>query len=1440
MEANDFIVKLKADGTDKDLYDLDKVYGDYKVILAKLSAKDRGPFSLNVLCILCRNLEKVPSWRDRIDDGSLLTLSIDCARETRLLDRPGCVKTLACIYHIHRYIVRKKSSIPPQLVLKISYMPFECDSDSLLNEYYKTYWSILADRITYIEHLKSSRLPIVKLHQKLTEDTLKVIQIYDTAQYCINILVFLIKKLHYLYSDNCPKELNVTYNHIFDKFTSKNDLKSFKKLTNKEVMDLYVKFNDCFYTIVENSSKINYADSILNNVVHSFTIFTGHCPDILHCFQTFYSNAFCNIFSYMTNSIYIESIFNSLFLSCQNTEKLGYGKVLRATYPFLNQLLRLYIEYLVKNDKKWDQYFTEQSQINCLKFTMLLMVQSRKMRQSVNCENCKVQSGLHDALRLSYLMKHFINISVNQGININDILPVYYQIIQEQHNILNELNVLKCFNHEKCFRKLQTDIHNTAIVLNKAQYHEYSIKLFNVYLKHEIRCFKNESELKNISRALYNKSICELDSKIYIDALKDAFLSLLFAQPDSLSSDKYMSLVMDIKAKALKNCDDDDNQDSIQLMTVLEACKMCVESNLYGNLKAFMTPIKFSVLLKHEFTMYAKLWPSVVPIAGVWRSLNDLVKGQHPSWIAGESEETLQWTLYEVMVETPIVVRTIHSQYYASIVTEVVTKLDQCVISTTKLKIVYATILYLKAEYDLAEASQKYEWKIAEPSMDPDLISSVRTLSQEHDAARRAVEAVDVWTEIYLLSDIDEADGVLRAALQTAQVCVMQLLHLWWTAPALQLALICCHLADKLGDRVAYIRNAGVILGHANKPSDCLLELVKTATKYCSDLMMDKETLDSSLVFICDAAIYYAKTGKATMAAKLVQHVQAKILTVCEQHPDVNLDLSTGRLLEAQWSLNICSPLSGTTAAQRHYLAVNTAGSAWSSRRLHGVWGRQRSARAGLRAGRAAAALCEPRRARAAAAPALPAAPAAPRALLYAALAAPRQIIIENRLKIILGLQPAKEVQQPQTQPQKQIHFTPKQNIETMLENMTFQKLQTSPSVPCVSVPGYSTPDFLKHVKCHCFACENPYSCIIACYIAGLEAGMYFNANEADIATNYFDGALECFKLAEAKLREVLESYRRRFEMFTVDIVEGVLMEEFVRIQIQTLIEASYFELSLKNYDKADEYVVKIHETMQEVDKFDGFMRNDVMNLMIASAQLRKVMKKPVETSLEVEFEGLKLSPGAEIEAPKTPEMKAKNPPKITKVIVKDEEILKKRKVIKLNLDESDDKEQASTKKCTKKEQFKIPVPIKTRHVLESITPRNTRSKPSIITTQPSEEAITPVPNKTTTEFFTPDSTPDQFFTPMTSVKTYSKQSLRKNIVKKLETEFSTPKTDEANSILSPEIEKLVLPKTARGSRSKVEGKKSLKRATSPGKLESNANTRSLRKPVNYRKTEGK
>ncbi|RVE50680.1 hypothetical protein evm_004590 [Chilo suppressalis] len=648
MEANDFIVRFKANGTEKDLCDLRQVCDDYKLILSNLGAKDKGAFALNVLCILCRNLDKVPTWKDRVDGRTLVVLTVECVHETRGLPRTDQVKVLACIYHIQKHVIKMTSSIPPELVLKLSFMTFEWDVESMLVEYCKTYWNILVDRIAYIERLKS-KTSISKLLPKTLEDILKVLQIYDSVQFCTNILTFLIKKLHFLYNDTNTKELQQSFGEIFKVLSSKTDLVSFKKLKPKELLDVYVKFNECFYVIAENASRAKFENCLLNVVVRTAITVLGHNYEIMRCLETFYLNGFCSIFDNQTNPLTIENVLNNMVVSCTDLEKLGYEKTMHTTYSFLNQFLRVYLEFTVSNKKlDWNSYFNETMQISCL--NLMLHLSSRKSEQFLKCDNCTVKSSLHDSLRLLFLIKHFPVASISQKLDITNLLPVYYKLVNVQHKILYELKRLGCANHQKCFTKLQTDIHNTAIALNKANYYEYSIKLFKLYIEFEIHSLKDANELRNISRALYNKSICELDNKLFYEALKDAYLSLIFSLPEGLGSEKCMSLVMDIKAKSLKS---NQGEDEIQLASAFEICKKCLDEKLYGNLKPFFVNVKFSEVLQHEFKMYAKLWPSIVPIAGVWASLYDLLK-EDQNWIDGT--ENSRWTLFEVMFETVTIV----------------------------------------------------------------------------------------------------------------------------------------------------------------------------------------------------------------------------------------------------------------------------------------------------------------------------------------------------------------------------------------------------------------------------------------------------------------------------------------------------------------------------------------------------------------------------------------------------------------------------------------------------------------------------------------------------------------------------------------------------------------------------------------------------------------
>ena len=400
--------------------------------------------------------------------------------------------------------------------------------------------------------------------------------------------------------------------------------------------------------------------------------------------------------------------------------------------------------------------------------------------------------------------------------------------------------------------------------------------------------------------------------------------------------------------------------------------------------------------------------------------------------------------------------------------------------------------------------------------------------------------------------------------------------------------------------------------------------------------------------------------------------------------------------------------------------------------------------------------------------------------------------------------------------------FAPKQDFETMLECQTF-KSQVSPTRKYVTIPGYKTPEFFRHESCNCYACVDPFCSIVAYITSGLEASMYFRANELEIAGNYFKGVIQTFGFFEKKLKDVLKTYLELdFEKYIVDSVKKMLEEHFRKVKLEILIEASFFELKNENFSAADDYIITIHEIVQDLNEKDSYLTNEVMNLMIASAKVRNVAKKQ-EFDLESEFENLKLSPKVKTEGDKTPESKGTVPQLSTRKVI-DEELPKKRKVIKLNLDEnsSDEKEIEKPKPRKKAPVFKIPVPVTSKPVIENLTPRPTR-KP-VITLTDTTKTPKVDKNEQLTEFFTPQSTPEQFFTPMNTLKTYSK-SLRKGIVKNLEQEFSTPKT------ATKKESSKVLEVPSRSGR-KEEKDRALKRATSPGKLtDSKTRPRRLRQP---------
>jgi hypothetical protein len=381
-----------------------------------------------------------------------------------------------------------------------------------------------------------------------------------------------------VYNETDYIELSKSFIVIFDSLSKKN-FDDFDKLTSKEAQSVYVKICDCFYVIAENASKNKFQNSI-SYVLKTALLMLQNNGEIVGCLETFFVNGFCRILENGPKDI--EKILTSIAVSCSNLE--GNDKIMSLTYPYLNQLLRLFIEFSV-NDSNGFNVGIQQA---CLDF--MLYLSSKKTEQQIKCENCKVKSGLHDTLRLLFLIKHTPIYCIANNIDLKTLLPTYYKLVTTQHKILYELKRLGCANHEKCFRKLQTDIHNTAISLNKANYYDYSLKLFNVYIELELRYFKDANELKNVSRALYNKSICELGSMLYNDAIQDAFLSLVFSLPDGVNSEKYMSLVMDIKAKSLKQ---ESANDELQMLSILEVCKKTLEDKKYGNLKPFFINLKF-------------------------------------------------------------------------------------------------------------------------------------------------------------------------------------------------------------------------------------------------------------------------------------------------------------------------------------------------------------------------------------------------------------------------------------------------------------------------------------------------------------------------------------------------------------------------------------------------------------------------------------------------------------------------------------------------------------------------------------------------------------------------------------------------------------------------------------------------------------------------------
>lgn len=348
------------------------------------------------------------------------------------------------------------------------------------------------------------------------------------------------------------------------------------------------------------------------------------------------------------------------------------------------------------------------------------------------------------------------------------------------------------------------------------------------------------------------------------------------------------------------------------------------------------------------------------------------------------------------------------------------------------------------------------------------------------------------------------------------------------------------------------------------------------------------------------------------------------------------------------------------------------------------------------------------------------------------------------------------------------------------------RKNNTDRTLPWETVPAFKIPEFFHHnMKCTCYACEIPICLLLCIKTTKLEAATYSYANEDDIARNYYEGVLDMIKIVEAKLKNIENELKDVYEDFVVESVMVKLKNDFKTVQIESLIDVSFFELKMKNILVADEHIVAIHEIMQETGKVDAYLTNNVYNLMIASASLKKTTKK-LDLDLD-EFENLNLSPVKDKISPKTPEHRPSKPPKHvkTKVIVKDEELHKKRTIVKqIKLDEDDEdndfeKPIKKTTRKSKKDGFKIPNPILPKPCLEEATPKPMRSIPKLIVSQISDENQTPNNKNRAIDFFTPTvNTPEQFFTPTSTIKTYTKKSLRNNIVKNLEQQFFTPKAE--------------------------------------------------------------
>ncbi|XP_038221105.1 uncharacterized protein LOC119839008 [Zerene cesonia] len=720
---------------------------------------------------------------------------------------------------------------------------------------------------------------------------------------------------------------------------------------------------------------------------------------------------------------------------------------------------------------------------------------------------------------------------------------------------------------------------------------------------------------------------------------------------------------------------------------------------------------------------------------------------------------------------------------------------------------VYVALLFIKSEQDLLDASEKYGWKPAEQLLDLDKNVALRTLSQEHSATRDSIRGVELLaTFVRDLGDVPQHR--LADFERICEVIVHQLLHVHRTVHALQLSTMCLRLCKFLGDKVSYIRNVGTILYHADRQYPEIDSISANAVQLFSAVLITKGCMETALVFLCEVAMYYAKCKRRAAAAILLRTAQAHIVNASRSHPDVQLDLALGRLMEAQ--VLVCpdgglAALTAANAIQRHYLATPTMGTVWTARRRYNLILKYSTSVSTEKCVKLCRYLKLWRRAKTAGGAGLGASGGKGQGAIYGAITQTccpedAQVKINNALKTILDCTTGAHVTSVDLN-RKLEAFTPKHNhVETMRDCMI--RTQLSPSLPCISVPAFVMPEFLKHGACACYACVMPACAILACQTAGLEASMHFRSKEDVIARNYFDGALTAFGLAEMKLKSIfLENFAKKFETYVVSLVRDSCFREFRELEVEFLIELAFFELSEKNFVKADDCIVRIQEILSDVD-IDVYLQNEISNLLVSSALLRE-QRPEIPKELDIDLDSLKISSSAEA---KTPE--GKTLPVDTVQLVQKEEIPIKRKVvIKLNLDDPEEAEQTAVKPKSK---FKIPEPVIAKPSLEIITPRPTRSRPNIVVTQ--------VETPKTEKFFTPKSTPSEaFFTPQTSHKTYSRK-----IVKNLDAEFLTPKETPSDNMKKKDTKSL--------------RKKTLLRATSPGKLEDKekpvTRTRRVKQPV--------